>query len=455
MPRMSSLSLARSLAVYALTQEWETFPEDIRHQSVRATLNWMGCALGAARSEATGTALGGLSALGHAGSARLVGRSERLDAANAALVNCLSSAAYAYDDTHLETVTHPTGPVAAVLFALADTEGRRIDGRALLSAVIVGIEIQCRLSAALLAPGGASVGWWITGVTGGIGAAAAAARILGLTEDETVAALGLAATQAAGLRATHGSMASPIVPAFAARAGLTAAALAAAGYGCSESILDGRNGLFDVIAPEVDRGRAVEGLGERFELRDLSYKPYPAGIILHPLIDACLEIRRRPGFDVGSLAQVDVSVDPLAGRLAGPRLPANSFEAKVSVYHWAAASLCLGKAGMFEMSDGCVRRPDVRALQEKIAVQTDPDLASDQARVTATFADGNSMTVTIEHATGSRENPMSDEALQAKFVDQAAPLLQDHATPVADACWRMPHVEDVRAVLDQACFSVV
>lgn len=114
MPRMSSLSLARSLAVYALTQEWETFPDDIRHQSVRATLNWMGCALGAARSEATGTALGGLSALGHAGSARLVGRSERLDAANAALLNCLSSAAYAYDDTHLETVTHPTGPVAVL-----------------------------------------------------------------------------------------------------------------------------------------------------------------------------------------------------------------------------------------------------------------------------------------------------------------------------------------------------
>src|SRR5262249_2266408 len=154
------------------------------------------------------------------------------------MINCLSSAAHAYDDTHLATVTHPTGPVVSALLALSETHP--LAGEDFLAALMVGMEIECRLSTIIAAPGtGSRGGWYITGVTGGIGAAAALARALRLDRRTTVSALGLAAAQSCGVRGTHGAMACAYVPAIAAQAGFTAAMMARAGFDCGAAAVTG------------------------------------------------------------------------------------------------------------------------------------------------------------------------------------------------------------------------
>jgi len=150
------------------------------------------------------------------------------------------------------------------------------------------MEIECRLSTVIVAPGtGASGGWYITGVTGSIGAAAAVGRLLGLDRTAMVSALGLAAAQSCGTRGTHASMACAYVPAIAAQAGYVAAMMARAGFACGPAAVAGRNGVVEVIAPKADHAAITRDFGTHWEVLGNAYKPYPCGIVIHSAIDAC------------------------------------------------------------------------------------------------------------------------------------------------------------------------
>jgi len=175
----------RELADFIVRTRFVDLPETVRRAGVRAFLNWVGCALGGYRREAVEIAVAVAEEFSGEKRVSVLGRGRLLDGLNAAFVNCLALSAYAFDDTHLATVTHPTGPVAAVLLALA--ERNRLTGDAFLTALVLGIEATCRLSTALLVPPArGQVGWYITGVTGGIGAALAAAKVLGLDLQRTI-----------------------------------------------------------------------------------------------------------------------------------------------------------------------------------------------------------------------------------------------------------------------------
>ena len=429
------------LAEFARDMHWPDLPTAVQREAVRAFLNWVGCTVGGARTESAERAIRGLNAMSGPGATPVLGRAERLQPADAALANCLASAADTFDDTHLSTITHPTGPVAAAILALADA--RRIAGRDLLLALAIGIEIECRISAAITAPGsGASQGWYITGVSGGIGAAAAAARILNATQVELLAALGLAASQAGGLRATHGSMAIAFVPGFAARNGLTAAQLAAAGFTCGDAVIEGRNGLLPVLAPQAEAGTILRDLGSRFEMLGNAYKPYPCGIVIHPSIDACLELaRHRPAPEAIEAVDLAVHADALA--LCWRKLPATTLEAQVSLFHWAAAALVRGAAGLDEGDASAIADPRIRALQDRMQARVDPALASGQARAEVRLRDGTVLRAEVAQATGSLERPMSDEQLAEKFRMLACRRLgAAQLERLLQECWHLPDSGD-------------
>ena len=180
-------AITETLADYVLSASFESLPAQVRTESVRALVNWVGCALGGAPTPTVEAAVTGLQSLSSPGRCRVLGRRERFDPPGAAMLNCLSSAAHAFDDTHLATITHPTGPVISALLAVAETT--RISGEDFLAALVLGMEIECRLSSVIVAPGaGSSGGWYITGVTGGIGAAAAVGRVLGFDRNQMVSA---------------------------------------------------------------------------------------------------------------------------------------------------------------------------------------------------------------------------------------------------------------------------
>ncbi|MFM7704071.1 MAG: MmgE/PrpD family protein, partial [Rubrivivax sp.] len=280
--------ITRILAEFVATHPSGGWSEAVEHEAHRTFLNWMGCAVGAARHESVETTLAAVHMLQPAAQATVLGRAERVDMASAALVNGIASHTFDFDDTHLKTVIHPAGPVASALLALAEVTGA--SGRMLIDALVLGIDVSCRLGN-MMYPEHYDRGWHITGSTGSIGAAAGCARLLGLDAGRTAMALGIAASQPVGLREQFGTMSKPLHPGAAARAGLMAALMARHGFTASPRALEAPRGYVQVVSTKADWREATEGLGERFEISRNTYKPFACGIGVHPGIDACAQLR--------------------------------------------------------------------------------------------------------------------------------------------------------------------
>ena len=280
--------VTRILGKFVATHPSQGWSQAVDHEAHRTFMNWLGCAVGAARHASADAALAAVAELQPAAQATVLGRRDKVDMASAALVNGITSHTFDFDDTHLKTIIHPAGPVASAVLALAEHTGA--SGRAVIDAVVLGIDVACRVGNAMY-PDHYDRGWHITGSTGMLGAAAACARLLGLDEERTTMALGLAASQPVGLREQFGTMTKPFHPGGAARAGLMSALLARHGYTSSAKALEAPRGFMQVISNKADWNEITDELGERFEISFNTYKPFACGIVIHPSIDACVQLR--------------------------------------------------------------------------------------------------------------------------------------------------------------------
>ncbi len=433
--------ITQILARFIATHPSRGWSDAVDHEAHRTFLNWAGCAVGAARHEAMQAALAGVQMLEPAPQASVLGRSERVDMAGAALLNGISSHTFDFDDTHLKTIIHPAGPVASAALALAEHTGA--SGRALLDALVLGIDVSCRMGN-LMYPEHYDRGWHITGSTGTLGAAAACARLLGLDEHKTMMALGIAASQPVGLREQFGTMTKPFHPGAAARAGLLSALLARHGFTASPRSLEAPRGFAQVVSTKCAWNEATDELGERFEISFNTYKPFACGIVIHPSIDACVQLRER-GVQPEDVQWIELKVHSLVLELTGKKEPADGLQGKFSVYHGCAAGLIFGRAGEPEYADDIVTRDDVVALRRKVVATVDDSIAEASADVTAVLRDGQRVHVFVDQAIGSLQRPMSDAALAAKFAAQSDPILG--AARTADliaACRQLGAMADVR-----------
>ena len=443
-PRMNE---TRDLARFAVRSRWAELPAAVRHEATRALVNWIGCPIWGSNDPSVERALAALDPFSGPREAALLGRAERLDPFKAAFLNGIASAISDYDNTHLASVIHPTGPAACALLALA--ERHRIAGAQFLHALALGIEIQCRVASAL-APL-ASGAWFMTGVSGGIGAAVAAGRVLGLDEERMTWAIGLAAARASGSRETHGTMAKNLLPGCAAEDGLTAAYLAQQGMIAPDAPIEGRRGLGAIVAPGADCAAMTEGLGASFELMRNGYKPFPSGIVTHAAITAALELAQGDAPDPASIAAVHLVVHPLCLELCGRRAPATALEGTFSVYHWVAVALTLRAAGIRQFSDRMVREPGIAALRDRIEARADPAFAKDEAKIELVLRDGRRLRRHVDHALGTIERPPSDDDLTRKLADLVAERLpSEAATRLARLCWGLAEEPDA-AILIAAC----
>ncbi len=423
----------RALAEFA--QGLACLPPQTLQQARRAFSNYVGCTLGASKDPASVHALAVADEFSGRRTATVHGQQVRLDPLHAALVNCLQSSIQTFDDTHLASVIHPSGPVAAALAALLEHDTRlQVDGQGFLTALGIGIEVSCRVALALTSPPAQPhLGLFMTGIAGGIGAAAACARVLGLDVQRTLWAMGTAASQAGGLRATHTTMAAGLVPALSARAGLESALLARQGFDGPERVLEHPNGVLATLAPGSNSVLMLQGLGVSFELDELSYKPYPCGVVIHPVIDGCLAL--LPQLSGESIDRVSLEVHPLVLKLTGTRHPAHALACNASVYHWAAAALTCGRAGIAEASETALHHPDITALRDRIEALPREDLARDEARLQVHLRSGRVLAIHVPHARGSRDRPLTDPELQAKLLAMATPVLGDQqAQHLASLC---------------------
>ena len=434
-------NVTKCLAQFLVDSHWESIPPPVRHEARRAILNNIGCALGSCRDDVTGRALGVLDTFSGPREATVIGRSERLDVLSAAYINAVSSNLLDFDDTHLRTVIHPTAPVAPALLAMA--ERRRVTGAQVLHAFILGVEVECRIGNSI-SPWHYSHGFHITSTCGVFGSAAATAKLLGLDTRRTAWALGNAATQASGLVESLPAMSKSINIGSAARNGMIAAFLAERDFEAAESAIEGRFGFTQVMGEKPNLAEITKRLGETWELMQNAYKPYPTGVVLHPVIDACLELRSRYSIAPGRIERIEVRGHPLLRERADRPGPNIGREAKLSVHHCCAVAFIHGAAGVRQFTDACVNEPAVLALRGKVALEEDATVPVESAYVSVRMQSGEVYTEHVLHMRGSVARPMSDADLEAKFRDNAEiGASQVEPDRLIDAIWACERSDDV------------
>ena len=438
----------RILARHVVTSRYEALPVPVRKEAQRTLLNWTGCAIGGSRHETLDIAIAALAPFAGPGQATVLGRKEKLDVMHAALMNGISSHIFDYDDTHLRTVIHPAGPVASAILALS--EFRPVSGRDFLNALVLGIEVECRIGNAVY-PAHYEAGWHITGTTGVFGAAAAAGKLLGLNEQQMVWAFGLAATQPVGLKEMFGTMTKSFHPGRAAQNGLTAAFLASKNYTSSGQGIEAKEGWANAVSTARDYREITDRLGQTYEISSNTYKPFACGIVIHPAIDACIQLRNANKLVPEQIERMELYVNRLVETLTGKTTPQSGLEGKFSVYHAAAVALIKGAAGEKEFSDAVVRDPQAVALRGKVKIIVEPSMSSERVRAVVTLKDGRILEKYIENAIGSVKNPLSDKALEGKFTTLVEGVLPPaQARRVMELCWDVEKLDNAAQIARSA-----
>ncbi|MEO7402709.1 MAG: MmgE/PrpD family protein, partial [Burkholderiales bacterium] len=347
----------------------------------------------------------------------VLGHRVRLDALGAAFVNGAAINALDFDDTHLPTVIHPTAPIAPAI--MATCERMPTTGRAFVDAFVIGVEVACRIGNAI-SPSHYARGFHITATCGAIGAAGAAGRLLGLNATQMLSAIGNAATQACGLVECLPNQAKSTSVGAAARNGLFAALLAARGWTGPAQPIEGKFGFANVFADGFNPAAITDDLGKTWELARNDYKPYPCGVVLNPVLDACLDLRARTSLDVSHVTSIEVHGNPLLGVRANRGVVDDAQTARLSIHHAAAVALVRGRAGVAEFAQDAVADPLVRSLAGKVRFIEDSTVAVRSARVVVHSRAAAPLEERVEHARGSAARPLSDRELEHKARELAA-----------------------------------
>jgi 2-methylcitrate dehydratase PrpD len=253
-------------------------------------------------------------------------------------------------------------------------------------------------------------------------------RLLGLDERQMTWGLGTAATQASGLREMFGTMCKSFHPGRAAQNGAFAAFLARSGFDSSERAIEAPRGFANVLSTKRDYSEILDGLGERWETSLNTYKPFACGIVIHPAIDGCQQIREELGDAVATIESIALTTHPLVLELTGKTEPKTGLEGKFSVYHAAAIALLRGDGSPSAFTDEAVSDPAVVALRRRVRATDDISVAEDAVRIVVALSDGRRIEKHVEHAIGSLEQPLSDAQLEAKFKGSCMPVLGAAAT---------------------------
>jgi len=452
-------SLTDDVAGFIVDTSPRDVPNDVAHLGKRSVIDGIGLALAGAASQTSRIARRYLSSLGiglDKGSA-VIGAELRVPARFAAFANGIAIHADDYDDTQLAVapdrvyglLTHPTAPVLPAVLALAERDRR--SGRDLMIAYQVGVEVECKVSEAIL-PRHYQHGFHSTGTVGTIGAAAGAAKLLGLDREATRRALSIGATQAAGLRENFGTMTKPFHAGHAAEGGVVAAELAKLGLTASPNGLEADRGFFRAAgggySPEMIDGK----LGRPWTLASpgVSIKPHPSGSLTHPGMAVMIDLIRRHDLRPDRVKRVAVGTNHNMPNALIHHRPRTELQAKFSMEFCMAILLIERKAGLEQFTDEVVNRPDVQAMLQRVEFGVHPEAeAAGFDKMTTLIeielVDGTVLKGRADFGKGSPANPMTDAELEEKFRECAAwgGLRREEANQVLDLAWRVEELKNV------------
>jgi 2-methylcitrate dehydratase PrpD len=437
-----SSQVSSSLAAFVRNTSWEQVPSPIRHEVKRSVMNYFAVALAGCNDPTLDKAVRTYARFSAGPAASLAGRPERLDMLNAAALNAMSANVYDYDDTHIPTIIHPTSPVAPALFALSQTQP--LAGKDFMLAFLLGVEAQCRIGLAI-SPFHYDKGWHITSTCGVFGSAMAIGRILRLTETQLCWALGSAACQAGGLVESLGSMSKSVSVGNAARNGILAALLAQNDFDGPARPLEGAYGFLHVFGQAPDFDAITCGLGEEWEISKVAYKPYPCGVVLNPVLDACLALSARiDPSRLDAIESIELTGHPLLRQRTDRPDIKTGRQSQVSAQHAVPVSLLRGSAGLDAFSDAAVNDPQARALGSLLHFQDDEAYPIDSAKVVLRFRDRTTEQEHVQRARGSLQRPLTDDELETKLRDLCRYGRSGcDAGQLIEAVWTMDDCQDI------------
>ena len=408
--------ISQKLASFIAACTYESLPDNVRAAAKECLLDWLGSAYRGsieppARMFTEVAKLEG-------GNARASALPDgfKTSVSWAAQINAAASHTVEMDDLHPTSVLHPAAPIISAAVALG--EAVNADGRQLIAAIVAGYEVGIRA--------GEAVGrthynlWHTTATCGTFGAAAAAARLLGLTEEQTVQALGSAGTQAAGLWQflEDGAMSKQLHPAHAASSGILSAELAKRGFTAAKKIFEGPKGFLAAMTKDAQPEMLTDGLGLSHRILTNSFKKHASCRHTHSSIDAVLTLRNQKQIRPEDLRSMEVRVYPAAFDLLDGVQPTTAYAAKFCLPYTVAAALNRGRVGLQEFEN--LEAPDIRATMARVTMLRVEALGREYpekwpAEVTAMMENGETLSVTVEYPKGDAKNPLNLEELQEKF----------------------------------------
>ena len=407
---MSEKSITRWVAEFVADPANDRLPTKVSHEVRRAMLDSIGVSVAGTRHPASQKVAAMVTRMGGGGPCHIIGSTLTTGPLGAALCNGVTAHVLDWDDTILPTRAHLSAALLPPLVAAGEIEGWTIEE--IIPAFAIGFEVAARINHAVY-PSVHLRGWQGTGIAGGIGAAAAVSRIIGLEVPQIVHAMGIAATDASGLIATFGSMSKPLNIGRAGASGLESAYLAALDYTSNVDIL-GAGRFLEMFDEGPRRELLVDGLGERWSILENGYKPYPCGFVAHAMIDAVrdLRVKAKPA---ATLRRLRLRVSPESEHLMGNPDPTNELEAKFSLLYEAAVAWVEGNVTPAAFQEAAVRDPRYRAVMALTEITTSQEITQDEAFAEAEFEDGSTGEVHILHARGTRVRPLTDQDLREKF----------------------------------------
>jgi len=428
------------LAGFFVETLYEHIPREAIHEARRAILDGIGVSLGGVDDPSAGILMNYCRSIGGNKQAQVWGRPERLPAEFAALVNGQQAHILDFDDTFMppETNFHATAPLLPALLAVA--EQRHLSGKAILRSFVLGFDAAARLAHAM---GRAhySQGWHVTATMGPVGAAVGVGTLIGLDRLKLRHAIGIAITHSGGVTAMHGTMCKSYHAGKGAELGLRSALMAELGFNSAQEPITDPKGYLNVAAGDRAVSRLTDRLGSRYLIRENGYKPYASGVLTHALIDAMVALKRE-GVQGGQVKKIEARVNPFVLQATGQVEPRTGLAGKFSAYHCVAVALMDGTARKLQFTDARVTDPEVVALRRKVVFLPDEAIRKSECRVVVTLADGGSREKYIPQASGTTENPVSDEGLAEKFKDLAMPVIGDRSGKILDIVWSLEQLGD-------------
>lgn len=418
---MAAVAVTAELAKKAAHLAWNDLPDDLVERTKQCLLDWFAVTIPGAQDELTGILVREAIEDGAKGPATLVGRAEKTLPSTAALINGAASHALDYDDVNFAMGGHPTVTVVPALLALG--EQMKASGRLFIESFVAGYETSGRIGR-LVAPSHYTKGFHVTGTVGSFSATAAAGRMLGLTDRQLAVAFGIAATQAAGLKANFGTMCKPLHAGTASEHGLRAARLALRGFTARDDSLECDQGFASSQSDHLEVDTALGEPPQGWHLRNNLFKYHAACYLTHAPIECAKEIRLKSNFPPERVKKILLRIDSGADKVCNIESPRTGLEAKFSLRQTVAMALTgVDTANLESYSDAVTQEPKIRALRDKMAIEFKPRWAHSVAEMAIELDDGTMLETRHDSGIPWADVARQRTALETKFDSLVTPVL--------------------------------